>query len=46
LTPRDPRLREMVATIRIQGERSAIRDVQTMQADGDRTDMTVTPESK
>lgn len=46
LMPREPRLREMVATIRIQGERTAIRDVQTLEADGDRTDMTVTPDSK
>jgi hypothetical protein len=46
LIPRDPKLREIVTTIRIQGERTAIRDVQTMQSDGDRTDMTVTPESK
>jgi hypothetical protein len=34
----------MVASIRIQGERNTIHDVVTLQADGDRTDMTVTPE--
>jgi hypothetical protein len=44
LEPRDAKLREMVASIRIQGVRDTIRDVLTLQADGDRTDMTVTPE--
>jgi outer membrane lipoprotein-sorting protein len=46
LTPREPRLRELVAAIRIQGERNAISDVQTLEADGDRTDMAVLPDSK
>ncbi len=46
LEPREAKLREMVATIRIEGQGTAIRDVQTTQADGDRTDMTVTPETK
>jgi hypothetical protein len=46
LVPREPKSREMVATIRIQGERNAIRAVQTLQANGDRTDMVVMPESK
>jgi outer membrane lipoprotein-sorting protein len=46
LTPREPRLRELVATIRIQGERNAVRDVQTLEADGDRTDMVVLPDPK
>jgi hypothetical protein len=44
LEPREAKLREMVASIRIQGERNTIHDVVTLQADGDRTDMTVTPE--
>lgn len=44
LEPREPKLREIVAWIRIQGVRDTIRDVLTQQADGDRTDMTVTPE--
>ena len=44
LEPRDPKLRELVASIRIQGERNTIRDVLTLQANGDRTDMAVTPE--
>jgi len=44
LEPREAKLREMVAWIRIQGVRDTIRDVLTQQADGDRSDMTVTPE--
>jgi hypothetical protein len=44
LQPRDAKLREMVTSIRILGEQNTIRDVLTLQADGDRTDMTVTPE--
>jgi outer membrane lipoprotein-sorting protein len=46
LVPREARLREMVATLRIQGEHAAIRDIQTVEADGDRTDMVVTPDPK
>jgi len=46
LTPREARLRELVATIRIAGERNAVRDVQTLEADGDRTDMAVLPDPK
>lgn len=46
LVPRETKSREMVAAIRIQGERTAIRDVQTLEADGDRTEMIVMPESK
>jgi hypothetical protein len=44
LEPRDAKLRQIVTSIRIQGVRDTIRDVLTLQADGDRTDMTVTPE--
>jgi hypothetical protein len=33
-----------VASIRVQGQRDTIRDILTLQADGDRTDMAVTPE--
>jgi hypothetical protein len=44
LEPRDTKLREIVTFIRIQGQRDAIRDVLTQQADGDRTDMAVTPQ--
>jgi hypothetical protein len=43
LEPRETKLREMVTSIRIQGQRDTIRDVLTLQADGDRSDMTVTP---
>jgi outer membrane lipoprotein-sorting protein len=46
LTPREAKLREMVATIVIQGERNTVRDVRTMEADGDRTDMAVAPDTK
>jgi Outer membrane lipoprotein carrier protein LolA-like len=46
LTPREPRLRELVAAIRIRGERTVIRAVDTTEADGDRTEMIVTPEPK
>jgi hypothetical protein len=44
LEPRDEKLRNIVAAIRIQGQRNTIRDILTLQADGDRTEMTVTPE--
>lgn len=44
LEPRDEKLRDMVTSIRIQGQRDTIRDILTLQADGDRTDMTVTQE--
>jgi hypothetical protein len=44
LEPREAKLREMVASIRVQGQRDTIRDVLTVQADGDRTDMAVIPE--
>ncbi len=44
LTPVEAKLRELVVSIRIQGEHNTIRDVLTLQANGDRTDMTVTPQ--
>jgi hypothetical protein len=43
LEPREAKLRDIVASIRVQGVRDTIRDVLTQQADGDRTDMAVTP---
>lgn len=46
LVPREARLRDMVAAIRIRGERTEIREVETTEPDGDRTDMIVTTESK
>ncbi len=44
LEPRDEKLRKMVTSIRFQGQQNTIRDVLTLQADGDRSDMSVTPE--
>lgn len=46
LVPKDPHLRQLVSLIRIQGDRTAIRDVLTQEADGDRTDMVVLPNAK
>ncbi len=46
LAPKEARLRELVTTIRIKGEHAAIRDVETTEADGDRTDMAVTPDQR
>jgi hypothetical protein len=46
LTPSEPRLRELVTAIRIKGERNSIRDIETIEADGDRTDTAITPDSK
>jgi outer membrane lipoprotein-sorting protein len=46
LVPREVRLRDMVAAIRIRGEQTEIREVETTEADGDRTDMIVMPETK
>jgi hypothetical protein len=44
LQPRQAKLQEAVTSIRIAGTQTTIRDVLTLQADGDRTDMAVTPE--
>ena len=44
LEPRDPRLRKIVALIRIQGDGTSIRTVETLETDGDRTEMTITPD--
>ena len=46
LAPQEPRLREMVTAIRITGERTALRDIETTEADGDRTDMAISPDQK
>jgi Outer membrane lipoprotein carrier protein LolA-like len=46
LVPLEAKLRTLVAAIRIQGSQSAIRDIETMEADGDRIEMAVTPEPK
>ncbi|HTB46673.1 MAG TPA: LolA-related protein [Acetobacteraceae bacterium] len=46
LEPRDPRLSKLLTMVRIQGEGTNIRTVETLERDGDRTDMTITPESE
>jgi outer membrane lipoprotein-sorting protein len=46
LTPIDPNLRQLVTTIRITGEQTAITDIETVEADGDRIDMTISHEQK
>jgi hypothetical protein len=46
LTPSEPRLRELVTAIRIKGERNSIRDIETIEFDGDRTDTAISPDPK
>jgi outer membrane lipoprotein-sorting protein len=46
LTPKEAKPRDMVAAIRIKGQGIEIRDVETTEADGDRTDTVVSPDSK
>lgn len=46
LVPREGSLRELIATIRIQGGRDAIREIDTAAANGDRTDTVITPDPK
>jgi outer membrane lipoprotein-sorting protein len=46
LVPKDPRLRELITTIGIQGERAAIRQIDTTAANGDQTDTVITPDPK
>jgi hypothetical protein len=41
LQPRDPRIRELVASIRIQGRGNTLTGVDTLESDGDRTEMTI-----
>jgi Outer membrane lipoprotein carrier protein LolA-like len=43
LVPRDQRLRGQVASVRLRGFESAVREVQVMLADGDRSIMTIEP---
>jgi outer membrane lipoprotein-sorting protein len=43
LEPRDNRLRNFVTTISIQGDGTLIRNIETVERDGDRTEMTITP---
>jgi outer membrane lipoprotein-sorting protein len=46
LEPRDSRLRNLVTTIRMQGEGTIIHSIETMERDGDRTEMTITPDPR
>jgi hypothetical protein len=43
LTPRDARLAATVSRIDMRGERDAVREVQVLQSDGDRSVMSITP---
>lgn len=43
LIPREPRLREQVATIRITGERALLREIRLTLPDGDNSVMTIEP---
>jgi outer membrane lipoprotein-sorting protein len=44
LEPRDHRLRDLLTMIRIRGEGNAIRGIETVERDGDRTEMIITPD--
>ncbi len=46
LTPRDERLARWVTQIVVNGQRGAVSSIETIQADGDRSLMTVQPESQ
>ncbi len=46
LEPRDNRLRNFVTMIRIQGDGTLIRNIETVERDGDRTEMTITPDPR
>jgi outer membrane lipoprotein-sorting protein len=46
LEPRDPRLRDLLTMIRIRGEGNMIRGIETMERDGDRTEMTIVPDPR
>jgi outer membrane lipoprotein-sorting protein len=46
LVPKELRLRQMVTAIRIKGSGIAIREIETLEADGDRTDIVVSPDTK
>lgn len=43
LVPRDWRLREQVASVRVSGQRAVVREVMVALADGDRSVMTIEP---
>jgi outer membrane lipoprotein-sorting protein len=44
LEPRDPRLSKLLTMVRILGEGTSIRGIETIERDGDRTEMTITPD--
>lgn len=44
LEPRDERLRKLLTMVRIRGSGTSLRDVETLERDGDRTEMTITPD--
>ena len=44
LRPSDPKTREMVQSIRIDGRRNSLRSIEIREADGDRSVMTVVPD--
>jgi outer membrane lipoprotein-sorting protein len=46
LTPRDRKVQEMVTSIRIAGHDAVVDEVETLEANGDRTDMTIVNEAK
>jgi outer membrane lipoprotein-sorting protein len=46
LVPTEPGMRALVTTIRIQGQQASIREIDTTQADGDRIDTIITPDTK
>ena len=45
LVPRDFRLREQVSSVQVRGERALVREVVVRLADGDRSTMTIEPET-
>jgi outer membrane lipoprotein-sorting protein len=44
LDPRDQRLRRLLTMVRIRGDGTSIRTIETTEPDGDRTEMTITPD--
>jgi outer membrane lipoprotein-sorting protein len=43
LVPREPRLREQISLLRIQGQHAVVREVSISMADGDKSVMTIEP---
>jgi outer membrane lipoprotein-sorting protein len=46
LVPKDSKTREFVTAIRISGSKDVIRSIETLEGDGDRTDMTIVAETR